>query len=353
MRKHLPNLEDCKALSDDEILSLLAKDYLQFILAFELNERVFSAAIGEHSLVQIQGDGVLVFEPTSTVLNSQKNIVISCGVHGNETAPIEICNELVKQLFEQKIVTKHRLMFIFANIPSMLVEKRFVEENLNRLFTPTLNSTSLEAKRAIRLMSLVSQFFAVEASENIHYDLHTAIRASKNEKFAVYPYLHGQDYCKKQLNFLFKCEVKTVLLSQSPTTTFSYYSSRYHKAHSFTIELGKVHKFNENNMQKFSAISRSLRELITQQSIALGNKVDKEQEIFTVNQVIIKQQEDFKLHFDDEIENFTGFKKDSVFASETGAIYKAEYDGEAIVFPNAGVEKGQRALLTVIPFDLD
>jgi succinylglutamate desuccinylase len=42
-----------------------------------------------------------------------------------------------------------------------------------------------------------------------------------------------------------------------------------------------------------------------------------------------------------------------VLASENGKDYIAEHEGEAIVFPNANVAIGQRALLTVVPTTLE
>jgi succinylglutamate desuccinylase len=68
-----------------------------------------------------------------------------------------------------------------------------------------------------------------------------------------------------------------------------------------------------------------------------------------VNQVINKQQLDFALNFTSDAPNFSDFPKNHLLASETGCQYHAQFEGEAIVFPNADVEIGQRALLTVIP----
>ena len=61
----------------------------------------------------------------------------------------------------------------------------------------------------------------------------------------------------------------------------------------------------------------------------------------------------FTLHFDDDTPNFSDFKAGTLLASEPGARYEAQQDGEAIVFPNANVAIGQRALLTVIPTTLE
>ncbi|MCV5533608.1 succinylglutamate desuccinylase/aspartoacylase family protein, partial [Escherichia coli] len=69
--------------------------------------------------------------------------------------------------------------------------------------------------------------------------------------------------------FLGACGVRTNLLSASPTTTFSYYSSRQHGAHAFTVELGKVRPFGENDMTRFIETRQALQELVTQDEVAL------------------------------------------------------------------------------------
>ena len=74
--------------------------------------------------------------------------------------------------------------------------------------------------------------------------------------------------------------------------------------------------------------------------------------VYKVNQIILRQQDDFRLGFGDEVANFTAFKTGDVLAQETGAVYTAQQDGEAIVFPNAKVALGQRAVLTLLPAQL-
>jgi succinylglutamate desuccinylase len=201
-------------------------------------------------------------------------------------------------------------------------------------------------------MQLMHNFFDNAKGERIHYDLHTAIRASKNEKFAVYPFLHGKAHKKAQLQFMSDCGVNTILLSQSTTTTFSYYSSRYHQADAFTVELGQVRPFGENDMSKFAATVRMLRRLLEDAELSLTPFSDCPLQIYTVNQVINKQKDDFKLHFADDLANFSDFNEGDILASESGTEYRAKMSGEAIVFPNAKVEIGQRALLTVVPCEL-
>ncbi|GAA6185109.1 succinylglutamate desuccinylase [Aliiglaciecola sp. NS0011-25] len=301
--------------------------------------------------VNISSPGIIQFTPSGT---SKKDIVLSCGVHGNETAPIEICDDLVAQILRLELTPQHRLLVIFANLPSMDIEKRFVVENLNRLFSGAHATSSgennQERQRAKELEQAVANFYTLgsASSERLHYDLHTAIRASKNDKFAVYPFLHGKQHSLEQLAFLYACGVNTFLLSESPTTTFSYYSSHQFGAHAFTVELGKVHRFGENDMSKFAAVRETLTALIVNKELNIPAFPPQKTYIYRVNQVINKQQPDFKLHFDNDTPNFTDFKKGHLLASETGAEYRCEFDNEAIVFPNENVAIGQRALLTVV-----
>ncbi len=319
------------------------------IESFQLNNK---------TQVQVVAPGIIQFTPPQTADFELKHIVLSCGVHGNETAPIEICDELVQRILKGELVLKHRVLFLFGNLAAMDIAERFVEENMNRLFSGAHSDgeglINDERRRAKQLEEAITAFYSTSAAGDtrIHYDLHTAIRESKNEKFAVYPYLHERIHSKSQLAFMAACGVRTILLSESPTTTFSYYSSHTHQAHAFTVELGKVRPFGENDMSRFEDAKQALIALISQASFS-PEYHEAEMLIYRVNQVINRGHEQFQLHFDDDTPNFTDFAKGTVLASEPGKTYKAQTDGEAIVFPNAKVAIGQRALLTVVPTQLE
>lgn len=346
-----PILQSYRQYNKAELLAAMAEDFLAFSLQHTTDDETHELTLENNTQVTILADGVIGFNVFSDSPIA-KSIVLSCGVHGNETAPIEICNQLVAHILNGDIVTSHRVLFVFGNLDSMIIAKRFVEENLNRLFSRDIQSTSLEGIRAKQIMQLVDSFFDGGEGERLHYDLHTAIRPSKNDKFAVYPFLHGNKHSKEQLSFLSACDVNTILLSQTPTATFSYYSSYHHGAHAFTVELGKVKPFGQNDMSNFTALRLVLTKLLSQSILHLADYSQCPIEVYTVNQVIDKHYSDFKLHFTDKIANFTSFEMDQILASETGNVYKAQFDGEAIVFPNADVAIGQRALLTVIPHEL-
>ena len=306
--------------------------------------------------------GIIYFEPQTA---TSKDIVLSSAIHGNETAPIEICAQFIQQIILGEFSLAERVLFIFGNPPAINIGERFVEENLNRLFSGghsqdqgqgagLINS---ERKRALLLENTVRDFFedtnkSKANRERFHYDLHTAIRGSKNDKFAVYPFRHGKPWVKEQLQFMLACGINTILLSGSPTTTFSYFSSQQFNAHAFTVELGKVKPFGENDMANFSDIIISLTKLLTAEPLQLKPYCAEDYNLFTIYQVINRNHEHFILHFSDDVENFTSFPIGTVIATDGNKDYKIEKEGEAIIFPNANVAIGQRALLTVAPTSL-
>jgi len=306
------------------------------------------------SLVTVIDTGIICFEPLDG--KTEKDIVISCGVHGNETAPIEICADLVKQLILGELYLDQRVLFLFGNPAAMNISERFVEENMNRLFSGAHSQgdvSNKERTRAAQLEKAVADFFTdhsrAEKNSRYHYDLHTAIRESTHEKFAVYPFRHGQPWKKEQLSFLLACGVDTILLSGSPTTTFSYYSSNEFGADAFTVELGKVRPFGENDMASFSQVKQTLTAFVSGQELDLKPYQKEDFYIFEISQIINKHTDNFKLHFADDTKNFTEFALGEVMASDGETQYTANVDGEAIIFPNANVALGQRALLTVKP----
>jgi len=347
----------------DFLAQTRAHEYTMPAYSFTLS----NAPSGNKIQVKVLDTGIICFEPLDIL--TRKDIVLSSAVHGNETAPIEICSSLIKQLILGKLELCARVLFLFGNPASINIGQRFVEENLNRLFSgghsidqgqgPGL--INKERHRALLLENTVTEFFAQgdklsanlnNARERFHYDLHTAIRGSKNDKFAVYPFRHGKPWVKEQLQFMQACGVNTILLSNSPTTTFSYFSSNNFDAHAFTVELGKVKPFGENDMSNFSGVSQSLANLISGQPLSLKPFDEQDFNLFKIDRVIDRQHQNFALHFADDVENFTDFPVGTLLATDGELEIKTEKEGEAIIFPNANVAIGQRVLLTVVPTSL-
>ncbi|MDX1677725.1 succinylglutamate desuccinylase [Arsukibacterium sp.] len=333
-----------------------AADFLKLTLENPDGLAPFQFKLDNGTTVQVWDTGVICFEPIGVTTD---DIVLSCGVHGNETAPIEICAAIVHDILTENLTPSVRLLVLFGNPPAIIAGKREITENLNRLFSGHHSKgaglINAERRRAKALEQYVSQFFQAShvtgggTRNRCLYDLHTAIRGSRFEKFAVCPFLHGKPWSKAEFTFLAACDVNTVLLMQTPATTFSYYASNEHGAHSFTIELGKVKPFGQNDMSRFASADRSLRALICNEPVKGGTFNQQQFNMYQVYRSITKQTQDFKLHFADDIENFTSYPVGTLLATDGDIEYRVEQEGEALIFPNAKVAVGQRAMLMVIP----
>ncbi|SNY42209.1 succinylglutamate desuccinylase [Arsukibacterium tuosuense] len=333
-----------------------AGDFLKLTLENPDGLAPFKFSLNNGISGQVWDTGVICFEPSQA---TSDDLVLSCGVHGNETAPIEICAAIVQDILSERLLPKVRLLVLFGNPPAINAGTREISENLNRLFSGHHSKgaglINGERRRAKALEHYVSQFYqqshvtgSVTRNRSL-YDLHTAIRGSRFEKFAVCPFLHGKPWRRAEFAFLAACDVHTVLLMQTPATTFSYYASNEHAANSFTIELGKVKPFGQNDMTRFAKADASLRALIRNESVKAGTYSDAQFNMYKVYRSIVKQTQDFKLHFADDIENFTSYPPGTLLATDGDIEYRVEQEGEALIFPNANVAIGQRAMLMVIP----
>ena len=331
-------------------------DFLALTRHFEKAIPETDAFRVKEATAKLLDSGVLLIEP-DTLSTEPKDYVISSGIHGNETAPIEIVNQLVSEIVLSKVQVKQRTLFIIGNPVSMNVSKRFEVENLNRLFCGKYKNAPqcYEKERAEKLELYVTDFFTSEhsaKSKKYHYDLHTAIRASKYEKFAIYPYQENKPWDKNQLEFMHACGVSTILFGHAPSGTFSYFSSATFQAHAFTVELGKVKPFGENNMADFQATEDNLRQLIQNKPVKLTTFNNKDFNLFAVLGDLTKHTDDFILHIANDVSNFTDFPVGTLLSEDGEQQYLTKQVGESIVFPNANVANGQRAGLLVVPTEL-
>lgn len=295
--------------------------------------------------ISLLDTGIVKIEPKQ---EASVSLVLSAGIHGNETAPMELVNQLLKDVLDKKIACSVRLLVIFGNLPAANIGQRFTEINMNRLFSGAWKKEEgFEAKRAGLIEKSIADFFAAGAktAKRIHYDLHTAIRGSKYPKFVVYPYLHERPYSSEQLGFLEASGIEAVLLSHHSTTTLSYFSSELHQADAFTVELGQVAAFGQNDLTKLSAIDHTLRRLVADST--LGATRAKHIKVFQVIDVLNKDAEDYQLNIDADFENFSVFDEGFILSHSSLSQYEVQQNGDALVFPNTKLPIGQRAGLIV------
>lgn len=303
--------------------------------------------LGSGVVIERLDTGILLIQPP---LPPQRQLIVSAGIHGNETAPIEVCNQLLDEILDERWVPETATLMIFGNPQAMVRGVRFVDYNLNRLFTgihanaPYLGS--LEGERARQLEQWVEHF--VEAGLPLaHYDLHTAIRPSKREKFAVYPFIPDREVPDRQLAFLAASDVNTLLLQHKKASTFSSHTAIRYGAESFTVELGKVYPFGQNDLSRFTGIRDSLRQLLMGNIISVDADVREKVDLFQVVHEIINTGEDFQFHVPDDVANFTEYASGTVIWQDRNGDYKVGAEPEAVVFPNRDVPVGQRVGLMV------
>ena len=324
-------------------------DFLALSRANPLSLSPFSEPLKAGGELQVWDTGVICIEPAEP---ASRDLVLSCGIHGNETAPIELCERLLRAVISGELICRQRVLLIFGNLPAINLGVRQVEENLNRLFSGAHRQgerLNQERSRAALLEQYVTRFYGARANtERLHYDLHTAIRSSRYEKFAIYPYLSDTPYARSQLAFLQHSAIDTVLLAQAPANTFSCYSAHQHGAHALTIELGQVQPFGHNEATRVAQLEHNLCRLLDTPHWQAPACDFEQLRIYKVAQEITKQSEQFCFHFSGEVSNFTEFPPTTLLATDGRRQWQVGEIPEAVVFPNADVALGHRAALMVV-----
>ena len=139
--------------------------------------------------------------------------------------------------------------------------------------------------------------------------------------------------------------IEAVLQHNKPSTTFSYYTNNAFNAEAYTLELGKVKPFGENNPEDFAQAIDCLNALVEDsdtQDLNADNLIE-----YKVVAEIIKNSEDFKFYVKDDVENFTPFPQGSLIAEDFDYNYRVAFSEEAVVFPNTNVPVGQRVAVMV------
>lgn len=298
---------------------------------------------------RLHGPGMLELMPTACQ-GQARACVISAGIHGNETAPIELIGELLARLEAGLLRLGAPVLVLLGNLPAIRAGQRYCETNLNRLFrrdTGPENDASARAERqrARELMAAVDAFYARHSQPRLHYDLHTALRDSRYPRFAVEPFAATATH-PEQWHWLAAAGIQAVLHQRQPSWTFSNYSKHYHQAQAFTLELGKAHPLGENDLAALRPMQNLLEALVAGREPPGADPTGLV--FFRVVHELIRQSQEFALCFAGDVPNFSEFGVGTRLARDgvAGDVI-VEQAPLAVVFANAQVEIGARAALLV------
>ena len=144
---------------NDSVRQLAAADFSSLADAF--SNAGYSVRLPAAGMIQIG---------SSLPPASQVSLLLSVGIHGDETGPIEMLAQLLDDLAAAPRTLGVNLMVAVGNLAAIGQGKRFVEADLNRLFRSERGelATVAEAPRADALMRATAAFFAQPAAARWH-----------------------------------------------------------------------------------------------------------------------------------------------------------------------------------------
>jgi succinylglutamate desuccinylase len=296
--------------------------------------------------------GFTVGQPAKGILSiksgtARASVVVSVGVHGDETGPIEVVAHVLEALAREPQALAVDLLVCVGNIDAIAAGKRFIDADLNRMFRPVRGSLAgaAEAARADTMIAATAAFFDGAGPVRWHLDLHTAIRPSVYPTFAIVPDLIAEAGKRSLIGWLGQAAIGAIIMNPQSAGTYSYYSAEFHGAAASTVELGRVGTLGQNDLSLFADVHEALDGLLR----GAAPKAPKiASHVFKVAQEIMKLSDGFKMAFDRSTQNFTALHEGDVIATDGDTVYRVKHPEELVVFPNPDVRVGLRAGLMVV-----
>ncbi|WP_025916984.1 succinylglutamate desuccinylase [Herminiimonas sp. CN] len=278
-------------------------------------------------------------------------VLLSVGIHGDETGPIEMLASLMSELAAAPQQLAVDLLLVVGNPGAIAQQRRFIEADLNRLFAAGRGALRAvaEAARADAIMGATAGFFARTDAPKWHLDLHTAIRPSRYPTFAIVPDVIADAGKRVLHHWLAHAGIEAEVVSPHSAGTYSAYSAQQCAAISATLELGQVGRLGQNDASLLAQPQAALAALLrAQQQVLAASDTVRLPQRFRVTQEIIKRSDAFRMACDRNTCNFTPMQQGQLIASDGATEYRVRQAQEYILFPNPEVRVGLRAGLMAV-----
>lgn len=300
--------------------------------------------------------GFTVAEPADGILTIRRPgsvrpaVLLSVGVHGDETGPIELTAYLLDALAREPDKLAVDLMVCVGNIGAIRAGKRFIDADLNRMFRVERGSLAgtAEAARSDAMIAATTAFFAEAGPQRWHFDLHTAIRPSVYPTFAIVADLIEPGAKRELISWMGEAGIGAIIMNPESVGTYSFYSAEHHGAASTTMELGRIGTLGQNDLSQFAQASRALDRLLRGEPAPADVTMPR---VYKVARNIIKLSDGFTMAFGKDTQNFTSLRRGDEIARDGDTVYTVQHDEELVVFPNPDVRIGLRAGMMVTRAD--
>jgi succinylglutamate desuccinylase len=296
--------------------------------------------------VGLPANGVLAVK-SATPSAGRASVLLSVGVHGDETGPIELVAHAIDALSREPGALAVDLMLCVGHIDAIAAGKRFIDADLNRMFRAERGDLAgtFEAGRADALIAATAAFFEGSGARRWHLDLHTAIRGSRYPKFAIVPQIIEARARRALVAWLGLGGIEAVIMNPASAGTYSWWTAEQHGAAASTVELGRIGTLGQNDLAQFADMAAALHGVLRGADQAGQGRAPV---VFETAQSITKLSPAFTMGFGRETENFTPLRKGDVIATDGDTVYTVQHDEECVVFPNPDVRVGLRAGIMVV-----